>query len=166
MQFSQCLYGFAGFYKRVNKNIFKKVLTTYCYSSMIGTSTGERSGNYDSSTMQDVNTAQALVSRQQESTEIRHKYYSGTCQQIISGISKPISIEPFPEVWDILLVDSNGFRFYRGERRFRQQEMTGQGIKNHLVKMQDGGSRWAMTNISVRYATINNFVNHFYCDSR
>jgi hypothetical protein len=38
MQFSQCLYGFAGFCKRVNKNIFKKVLTTYCDSSMISVS--------------------------------------------------------------------------------------------------------------------------------
>jgi hypothetical protein len=32
------LCGFAGFCKRVNKNIFKKVLTTYCDSSMISVS--------------------------------------------------------------------------------------------------------------------------------
>jgi len=38
MQFFQCLCGFADFYKRVNKNIFKKVLTNYRYSSMISVS--------------------------------------------------------------------------------------------------------------------------------
>ena len=33
--------GFAGFYKRVNKNIFKKLLTKYLWRSSISVSTGK-----------------------------------------------------------------------------------------------------------------------------
>lgn len=43
MQFSQCLCGFAGFCKRANKNIFKKVLTFYVIRSSINVSTGKDS---------------------------------------------------------------------------------------------------------------------------
>ena len=41
MQFFQCLCDFAGFCKRVNKNIFKKVLTFYAIRSSINVSTGK-----------------------------------------------------------------------------------------------------------------------------